>query len=572
MHYTISYQNPLSHFVDITLKCRIKGKRLLKFLIPAWRPGRYEFTNYAQYIREFNATDHLGSTLSCKKISSNCWQVTVPEGTEVWVKYQYYAYQLDAGGSILDDQQLYLNFINCLVYLDELIDEPCLVDLQIDPSFKIASGLTISKPRQLLARNYYQLVDCPVIASAKLKHWKFQKHGVKFHLWFQGSHGLSKTKIIDVFKNFAAEQIETMGGFPESEFHFLFQIPQVKAYHGVEHSNSTVIVLGPGGELHKGRYLDFLGVSSHELFHCWNIKKIRPKELLPYKFNQENYFDTGFIAEGVTTYYGDLFLVRSGVISHPQYFKELDKLFKRHFENQGRHHASLVESSRDLWVDGYRTGAPDKKVSIYTKGALVSLMLDLQIRQMSSHQKSLDHVMRKLWLEFGDQNVGYTLKHFQNICEQVAGRSLKEFFEQNVYGVVPLEKPLNDLLHLVGCSLKELSSKQLIKRLFGFRAQLVNQQLTIIQIIPNSPAYKKLSLEDVIIKVNGKKPSQKLNNQLNSKDSLKLELLRQGRKVRVTLYASKTRYFNQYRIEKIKHRSASQEHNYDSWLSNQKSS
>lgn len=535
-------------------------------MIPAWRPGRYQLTNYAQNIRGFAAIDQQGNPLSHEKISRNCWQVTAKSVTTVNINYQYYAYQLDAGGSVLDQQQLYLNFINCLLYLPELMGEPCLVDLQIDPSYKIACGLPKRKPRQLMARSYYQLVDCPMIASPKLKHWKFQKHGVQFHLWFQGSHRLPKERTINAFKNFASEQIKTMTGFPESEFHFLFQIPRFKLYHGVEHSNSTVIALGPGSELHKTRYHDFLGVSSHELFHCWNIKKIRPKELLPYDFNGEVYFDTGFIAEGITTYYGDLFLIRSGVFNQAQYFKELNKLFKRHFENEGRHHASLVESSRDLWVDGYQAGAPNKKVSIYTKGALVSLMLDLTIRSLTSHQRSLDHVMRKLWREFGNQDSGYSLKYFRNICEQEAGQSLEEFFELYIRGIAPIEVPLNSLLHQVGCVLKEHGSKQLIKRSFGFRTRLEHNRLTVTQIVPGSPAYEKLSLEDEIISVNGKKPKPKLNSQIGSGRSLKLELLRLGGKVRVTLVPSKTQFFKQYRIEKLKRPSELQEAYYKRWL------
>jgi predicted metalloprotease with PDZ domain len=555
--------------VDIGLKCQFNEKGLQKFMIPAWRPGRYQLTNYAGNIRGFSARDHHGDQLLSKKVSRNCWQVSIRESTTVDISYQYYAYQLDAGGSVLDEKQLYLNFINCLVYLPELINEPCLVNLQIDPAYKIACGLAKGKSGQLLARDYYQLVDSPMIASPKLKHWKFQKHGVKFHLWFQGSHRLSKTKTVNAFKSFASEQIQTMGQFPESDYHFLFQVPQFKLYHGVEHHNSTVIALGPGPEIHKSLYLEFLGVSSHELFHSWNIKRIRPKELLPYNFNQEVYFDTGFIAEGVTTYYGDLFLVRSGVIDHSQYFKELNKLFKRHFENEGRHHASLVESSRDLWVDGYGPGAPDRKVSIYTKGALVSMMLDLLIRSLTSHHKSLDHVMRALWLEFGDQNAGYTLKHFQNICEQVAGQSLVAFFEQYIQGVAPLEEQLKSLLHQVGCTLKTHTSKQLIKRHFGFRVQMRQGQLQVVQILADSPAYQKLSLEDVIVSVNGKKPTPKLNSQIKLEYPLKLDLLRQGRRVRVSLLPSGEQYFNQYKIERIKQPTDLQQEGFRRWLGKQ---
>ena len=535
-------------------------------MIPAWRPGRYELTNYARYIRNVQAFDGVDNPLVLRKTSRNCWQVNTQGSTTVILRYQYYAFQYNAGGSVLNDQLFYLNFINCLFYCPEQIDHPCLIDLQIDPSFKIACGLPRRKPRQLLARNYYHLVDSPLVASPKLKHWKFQQSGIIFNLWFVGSNRLSKSKTISAFKAFSSEQILTMGSFPEKDYHFLYLFPSEKLYHGVEHANSTVIVLGPNDQIHKERYQDFLGVSSHELFHSWNVLKIRPKELVPYDFRKEVYFETGFIAEGITTYYGDLFLFRSGVFDESMYFKELNTLFKRHFENEGRHLASLVESSRDLWVDGYQQGAPGRKVSIYTKGALVSLILDLTIRTLSNHQKSLDSVMRTLWKQFGQQETGYSLREFQNVCEQAAGSSLQLYFKNFIYGTEPLETELSRLLEIFGCRFKSIASKQLTKKLFGFRTSVVNQELTVIQILTGSPAWSKLSLGDIIVMVNGKKPKGKLNDLINTKKSMKLDVMRSGRKIKVTLKPSKTQYFVQYIVEKIRNQSMEQEECFKSWL------
>lgn len=565
MQYTISYKNPLSHLVEIEISCSTLDKRQLDFLLPAWRPGRYELSNYASNIRGFEAVDHHNVSLEFRKINRNCWQVST-EGTKaIRVKYQYYAHELSAGGSLLDDQQLYLNFINCLMYLQDRLDDPCMVNLKLDQTFKVACGLPKRSPKQLIARDYYQLADSPLIASPRLKLWKFQQCGIAFHIWFMGSHRLHKPKVISAFKSFIKEQIDTMGDFPEPNYHFLFQIPGVKVYHGVEHSNSTVIALGPGKELHKDRYLDFLGVSSHELFHCWNIIKIRPKELVPYDFSKEVYFDTGFVAEGVTTYYGDLFLLRSGVIDQEQYFKELNNLFKRHFENESRHTASLVESSRELWVNGYGSPIDTEKVSIYTKGALVSLMLDLTIRLRTENLQSLDSVMQQLWGMYSSNYLGFSLSSFKQTCEDIAKCSLDNFFDHYVNGVVPLETQLSVLLENVGCRLKKYSSKQLSKKLFGFRAQKRNGKLTIVQIHPNARAYRKLSTGDSIINVNGKKPREKLNGLIEQGKSLKMTVERHGRKVKISLPPSKKTYFDQYRIVRLKQLSGDQKEAFDHW-------
>ena len=566
MDYKISYQEALSHFVDIEMECDSKEGNSIDLLLPAWRPGRYELTNYAQNLRRVRAFDTNHNKLPIRKLSRNKWRINnTKKSPKITVRYQYYANQLDAGGSLLNEHQLYLNFINCLLYQEEKMHHPCSVELMVDRSYKIACGLP-RKGKRLQARSYFQLVDAPLIASKHLNRWRYLQHGVRFNVWILGKHKLQKLEVVKAFKAFSREQINTMGSFPENEFHFLILAPDLKIYHGVEHASSTVIALGPANKLHKTLYHELLGVSSHELFHCWNVVRIRPKELLPYDFKKEVYFDTGFVAEGITTYYGDLFLVRSTVISQKQYFQELDKLFKRHFDNEGRHHASLIESSRDLWVDGYRQGAPGRKVSIYTKGALVALMLDLTIRNVTSHRKSLDEVMRKLWSRFGKKNIGYTLNDFQKICEQVAGVSLNKFFNDFVKGVTPLENEINEVLTPLGCQLYAGPSKQLTQRVYGFKTSFNQQKWTVSHLAQDSLAYTKLSVGDILIKINGRPPADNLNSLIDPQRPLQLILKRAGVKISVALIPGQEFYYTQYRIKTLRNPSTSQQRNFNKWL------
>jgi predicted metalloprotease with PDZ domain len=220
-------------------------------------------------------------------------------------------------------------------------------------------------------------------------------------------------------------------------------------YHGVEHHNSTMLVLGP--DTHEDEiYHDLLGVSSHELFHAWNIIRIRPIEMLPYDFTKENYFSTCFVAEGVTTYYGDLFLRRSEVMDDTTYFKELEVYLIRHFGSSGKASLSLTESSWDLWLDGYEKGAPQRKVSVYYKGALAALILDLHIRKKFNHERSLDDIMRLLWQRFGKPFVGYSIDDYKAIAEEVADESLMWYWQECIEGNVPLDHHLNKALAFVG--------------------------------------------------------------------------------------------------------------------------
>ncbi len=566
MQYRISYNNALDHYLDIILDVNKVMSKSIYLQLPAWRPGRYELANFAANIRSLTAT-HQGEVLPMKKVAKDRWKIYATASKNIQVKYQYYAYQLDAGGSLLNDRQLYINFINCLLYVEGRLNVPCTVHLKLPASYRVACALSVMPSmHQLKAKDYYQLVDSPMIASRHLRHWTYRIDKWKFHLWFMGPHKLSRNKVVRAFEAFSRTQIKLMKGFPVPEYHFLYQFPAKRIYHGVEHGASTVIVLGPGHEVHKKRYMDFLGVSSHELFHAWNIKKIRPEGLLPYDFSKENYFEEGFVAEGFTTYYGDLLLMRSRVFDTDQYFRELNRLFKRHFENQGRFYASLTASSLDLWLDGYSAGAPGRKVSIYTKGAIIGLMLDLLLRNMSNDQHSLDRVMQMLWSRFGEKHRGYETVDIQNLCEELSGNSFDAFFQDYVYGLKPVEAELSMLLNHVGCELEKRPSRQKLKRQFGIWGIATDDGFTIKQLAQNSPAKGLVGIGDVITRINGKKIQKDINDLLGKSSVAKIGLTRQGRAIKVNIPQSTAQFFPQYRIRKLSGVSGQQRNSYHAWL------
>ena len=380
MEYKISYKDPHKHFADIELHVDKINSPRLYIQLPAWRPGRYELQNYSRNIQKFEISDDYGNNIPWKKVNRDRWEAETSGVAKIIIRYNYYCYQMDAGGSWLDENQLYLNFINCALYIIGRELEPCSVSLQIPDHYQIACGLS-KEGRMLKADNYYHLADAPMIASPTIQQKSYHVQGIDFHIWVLGDLQPDWNLIIHDFQKFTEETFRVFGEFPEKDYHFIYQILPFPHYHGVEHRNSTIITLGPAEQFHgKELYEAFVGVSCHELFHTWNALKIRPKELLPYNFTRENYFRTGYVIEGVTTYYGDLLLARSSVFSQEQYFKEVNNLFKKYFDNFGRFNLSLADSSFDLWVDGYVAGIPNRKVSIYGKGAIAAMILDLEIR------------------------------------------------------------------------------------------------------------------------------------------------------------------------------------------------
>ena len=572
IYYYLSFENPLTAYlqVQLTLEVPADAPQPLELQLPAWRPGRYELQNFAQKVQRVEVEDaQSGEALPYRKTTKDRWTVANTAGRTVRVRYNFYAHQMDAGGSWLDEDQLYLNPVQALLYAEGRQHEPCQVQLALPDAWHIACGLPQSAPSTLAAESFDQLVDAPFIASPTLLQRTYEVQGIPFHIWMQGACVPDWQRIITDFRAFTVENLAVFGDFPVSDYHFLNQILPYKHYHGVEHHNSTVITLGPAELLMApALYKELLGVSCHELFHTWNVKSIRPAEMQPYDFTRENYFRTCYIAEGVTTYYGDYLLARAGVFSAAQYFTELNGVLHKHFDSHGHQNLSLADASMDLWLDGYKPGAPDRKVSVYHKGALVALLLDLTLRQLSQHQRSLDDVMRRLYEEFGKTGVGYTEDDYQRVVREVAGRAMQTYFDKFVYGTAPLEEPLNKALRFVGCTLRFSENGSVSESVFGFRAAVRNERAEVTDILPGTPAANVLAVDDEILAVNGRRVTQNLQTLLaTGVGRYELAVFRQNQLRTVILFADDAqRYWPKIVVEKLPEATAEQRASFGQWL------
>ncbi|CAN5330091.1 PDZ domain-containing protein [soil metagenome] len=504
MIYKISSANPSSRYLQISATTGNLEKKNIEIQLPAWRPGRYELANFAKNVRNFKAYDADMREIKAEKITKDKWAIASEKTSSVTIHYEYFATELNAGSTFTDATQIYLNPVNCLVYNPEKMQEECKVELDIPSDWEIATALKKEK-NILIARNFDHLADSPFIASKSLKHNHFILDGVEFHLWFQGVVNPDWPKIISDFFVFIAEQMAMFGSFPSTEFHFLFQILPNKIYHGVEHTESTVIALGPGYKLMSGEtYNDFLGVSCHELFHAWNIKAIRPAEMMPYNFTKENYSRLGYVCEGVTTYYGDYLLFRSGVWKETEFWPTFNERIDNHFESHARNFQSVSEASFDSWLDGYVPGAPHRKTSIYHEGCLLAFVTDMFIRKNTSNKKSLDDVMRRLWTEFALKGNGYTESDYKRLIEEEANADFSYYWNNYFYKANSYEPILAEALNMIGCELNFVESSRLNEKYFGFKVIEPAGQTKVSEIYYGSPAEKYgLSVNDEILAVNG---------------------------------------------------------------------
>src|SRR6185437_62051 len=509
-------------------------------------------SNFSRNIQKFAVTDFNNAPVTFKKVKKETWDVETKGLKAIKVNYNYYAAQMDAGGSWLDEELLYINFINCMLYVPGKENEACTVDLHIPNNYSIACGLS-KKEKQLSAKDFYQLVDSPLIASASLKHMSYEVKGYTFNIWLLGDCEPDWTIILDNFKKFTIEQVEMMGDFPEKDYHFLFQILPYKQHHGVEHRNSTSITLGPADQINTKNFQNELfSISCHELYHAWNIIKIRPAEMLPYDLTKENYFRTGFVAEGVTTYYGEYLLARAGVFTEEDYFNELNGVLKKHFENHGRFNLSVADSSFDLWVDGYVPGIPNRKVSIYGKGALIALIFDIEIRRATNNSKSLDDAMVYLYNEFAKKDKGYTIDDFRKVLETIAGTSFKELYNELVFGVAPIESRLDTAFHYIGCELEISEDKSNSERIWGMKLVHHGAKLIVDYTEPGSPADKALTKDDEVLAIDGVKANGNLSDITGDKKQLTVTVYRRHKLLNLTLYADGKTYLKNYKIVKRK--------------------
>ena len=572
IHYHVSYENPLTFYLQIQLTLDVDADTTapLELQLPAWRPGRYELQNFAQKLQKVEVLDATtNQPLPYRKLTKDRWEVADVAGRTVRVRYNFYAHQMDAGGSWLDETQLYLNPVQALMYAEGRQQEACELTLALPNGWQVACGLVQTAPNTLQASDFDHLADSPLIASPTLVHQEYEAGGLPFHVWVQGDALVNWRQLLSDFKAFSEEQVKLFGGFPVADYHFLNQFLPYKHYHGVEHNNSTVITLGPAELImSEGLYKELLGVSCHELFHTWNIKSIRPAEMQPYDYSRENYFRTCFIAEGITTYYGEYLLARSHVRTPVQYFEELNAVLRKHYDDAGGENGSLADASMDLWLDGYKPGVPDRKVSVYHKGALAALILDLTLRQLSGHTRSLDDVMRRLYEEFGKTSIGYTEADYVRIVNEVAGRDMHAYFDKFIYGTAPLQEPLDRVLRTVGCQLLVTENASASEGIFGYRTAVKNERTEVTGIWPNSPAAVALTVDDEIVAVNGRRVDMNLQSLLSSGAAqYDVSVFRQNRLLTVTLAAMPSNSFGQhYVVEKMKTADAAQQRGFQQWL------
>ncbi len=510
LHYRFSCKNPDQYLLEVELTFESTQTETI-IQIPYWRPGRYEAGNFPRLFRNFRAYAD-GKLTNFEKSSSHTWKVTSNPGSQCLLTYELYSADLSAGNTYFDNELLLINPVNSSVYPRCMEGDTCQIELHLPKGWRFASSFQLVEQRDdtviFAAGNIQELLDTPILGAPDLQTLRYQSKGIPFEIHFTGAKFPEREKLLADFSAFTEFQIASFGHFPVDQYHFLFIFTPHRYHHGVEHDRSTVIVLGPASDLNKREiYDELLGVSSHELYHTWNVKALRPKDWFPYNFTGESPSRLGYVAEGITTYMGDWMLWKSGVLSDSWWLAELSIHLQKHYDNHGRYNLSLADASIDTWIDGYtRTGTPHRRVSIYSEGALLALVMDAWIMQASARAESLTTFMRKFFNTY--HSSGYNESQFWKALNDTATMPWDKLRTDVVDGTGMLDSYVQEALNYFGLEIKEEPSKNILEATWGIRVQLDGEKCLVLAVLPGSPAENAgIWFHNQIILIDGKSPS-----------------------------------------------------------------
>jgi predicted metalloprotease with PDZ domain len=456
VHYRIVALDPHAHLYEVQVTVPAPDPAGQRFRLPTWVPGSYLIREFARQFISARA-DCDGTEVTLQKSAKDTWEAAPCVGP-LTVTAQVYAYDLSVRTAYLDAHRGYFNGAAMLLYAHGLESAPCTIDL-VQPSgaayakWRVATTLQADDAAsngfgRYRAANYDELIDHPV-ETGEFALATFKAADVPHDIAVSGRHGADMQRLCSDLAQVCQWHIELFGDAPFRRY--LFQVMAVgDGYGGLEHRDSTSLICRReelpqrGMEDINDDYLKFLGLASHEYFHAWNVKRIKPAAFVPYDLSREGYTRQLWAFEGITSYYDDLALVRCGLIGAERYLGLLGQAVTSVLRTPGRLTQSVADSSFDAWIKFYRAdeNTPNAVVSYYAKGALVAWALDLTLRR--DGRTSLDALMRALWTRYGKPGTGVPEDGIPRLASELAGHDLSAFFARYVHGTE--DPPLRELL------------------------------------------------------------------------------------------------------------------------------
>ncbi len=596
LSYTLDISRPHTHLYGVSFTIENVTTPQLDLSLPVWTPGSYLVREYARHVQDFKAGDKSEALLSWRKVDKATWRVdTGASGSHpktIVVSYRVYANELFTQTSHLDSTHAYFNGASLFMYISGALDQEHRIKFILPDSaserWRVTTPLSLQPDADgyYAAANYDSLIDSPTeIGTHKLLEFTVRGKPHRVAVW--GQYEFDDARLTNDLAKIVEEGAKIFGGLPYDHYTFIIHV-QPGIGGGTEHLNSNVSMTRPQAFKSERDYKSFLGLESHEYFHHWNVKRIRPAALGPFDYQRENYTRGLWVSEGITSYYGDLLLRRAGLISVEEYLESLANTIAGYEQTPGRFEQSAESASFNAWIKHYR---PDENsintaMSYYTKGEILGLMFDIEIRALTSDTKSLDDVMRLLLKNHGLPKPGFTDAELKAAFEKVAGVDLTGFWNRFVAGHDEID--FTAYFNKIGLQLTKgyqqgtpyTDSKTEKPGALGIRTRASGDRVLVAGVIAGSPAYEGgVNSGDELVAIDGKKidasnsvgrqgrpPVDSVLNELSAGERVTLTVFRRERLLSFELTAA-VKPFDRYTISELKDASDAQKALRKTWLS-----
>jgi predicted metalloprotease with PDZ domain len=578
--YTVSMPRPHTHMLEVEARLRYaSAPASVELRMSVWTPGSYLVREFERHVQDFEPSGEGGRALPWTKTDKNTWRVETAGSRDVRVRYSVYSNELSVRTNEVNDRHAFWNNAATLFYPAGHLGSPSVVRVEPFGTWKVATGLpSVSGGRNTFrAENFDVLYDSPFIAG-DFRVINFEVKGVPHRIVVDGEGNYDPERLGRETQKVVESEAEMMGEIPYRDYTFILLLG-ASGGGGLEHLNSTSLTWRRFGFSTADDYLNLSGLVAHEFFHLWNVKRIRPDALGPFDYTRENYTRLLWVAEGITSYYEAVFPRRAGLMTDRQFLDVTARGIQGLQNTPGRLEQSAEESSFDAWIKYYRPdeNSVNSSVSYYDKGAILGMLLDLEIRRRSSGSRSLDDVMRALYTDYFKRGRNYTPEDFRRESERAAGSSLEEFFRRYVRGREELD--YNAALEWVGLRL-DTGAPANSARVAGDSSGYIyplgatvaqdDERLVVRNVHAGEPAYEQgLNAGDQIVAVDGyratrdflvarvgdKKPGDTLTLTVFRADELRTFTFKLGPRANVT-----------YRIVPVASPSEQQRRNYQAWL------
>ncbi|WP_354360203.1 peptidase M61 [Pedobacter sp. UYP30] len=501
--FEVSFKEPQAHYAEVKMNISGLVKDYVDVKMPVWTPGSYLIREFEKSVEAFGATSS-GKALKVEKVRKNIWRIFSEKAKDIRINYRVYAFEISVRTPFIDESHAFLSPTGIFMYPDGFIKSPSTVTIVPYKTWtKVSTGLSPveGKAFTYTAPNFDLLFDSP-IEVGKQDIFEFSAAGVRHEVAMYGGGNYDKEKLKVDMAKIVEQETAVYGENPNEHYVFIVH-NSASGGGGLEHLNSTTLGASRMGYASEKGYKSFLGLVAHEYHHLWNVKRLRPIALGPFDYDRENYTTDLWIAEGFTSYYENKYMLRAGFTTNDEFLNALIGGVATVKNTIGSKYQSAAAASYDAWIIGYRPNENSKNnsISYYGKGEVIGILMDLEIIHATKGKKSLDDVMKAMYLKCKKLNRGYTDAEFKAMVEKISGESFTGFWAKYVNGVDEVD--YNKYFGYAGVT---ISSENIApgKPYTGIAATLGNSAITVSGVDRDSPAWLSgLNVNDEISKING---------------------------------------------------------------------